>query len=133
MIAFPTFQPVHRAFCINEVKIWRRKRVGLLTSLKVSSCGEGVRDGKNRNANQPPPPPPPRPCDLHMGNPYGHNEVSLNFLRFSWKCGRRGGVHFTSFFVCHLDNRKSLLGFQALSTSSKHGNSNILMVFAGQF
>ena len=47
-----------------------------------------------------------------MGNPYGHIEVPLNFLR--WEGG--------AFYVI----------FQALSTSSKHGNSNILIVFAGQ-
>lgn len=134
MIAFPTFQHVHMAFCINEVKFWRRKRVRLLTSLKVSSRGEGVGNVKNRNARSTPLPHAPWAFDRHMRNPNGHNEVSLNFLRFSWKCGRGGGgVHFTSFFVCHLDNRKSLLGFQALSISSKHGNSNILIVFAGQF
>ena len=117
MIAFLAFQPVHTAFCIDEMKFWRRKRVGLLTSLKVSSRGEGVGDGKNRNAAPTPLPYPSRACDLHMENPYGHIEVPLNFLR--WEGGGGGGA----FYVI----------FQALSTSSKHGNSNILIVFAGQF
>lgn len=123
---FLTFQPVHSAFCINEMKFWTGKRVGLLTSRKISSRGEGSGTEKIEML-----PHPPRACHLHMENPHGHIEVSLNVLRFSWECER--GVHFTSFFLCHLDNRKSPLGFQALLTSSKHGNSNILTVFAGQF
>lgn len=98
MVVFPAFQPVHTAFCINEVKFRRRKRVGLLTSLKVSSRGEGVGDVKNRNAPSTPLPHAPRAFDLHMRNPYGHNEVSLNFLRFSWKCGRGGGGAFYVIF-----------------------------------